>query len=122
MTPSPGAMVVAIGTGDVFSKGRDFGAWLGLVPKSHTASPANNLTEEDRTACAHEKVVRLLCSRNDVARAGTPSGTSLSCNWFLRSHDLFLELKVRTPRILTANQVASETDGGRAKIQENIVR
>ena len=27
------AMVAAIGTGDVFSKGRDFGAWLGLVPR-----------------------------------------------------------------------------------------
>ena len=27
------AMVAAIGRGDVFSKGRDFGAWLGLVPK-----------------------------------------------------------------------------------------
>ena len=27
------AMVAAIGTGDGFSKGRDFGAWLGLVPK-----------------------------------------------------------------------------------------
>jgi transposase len=27
------AMVAAIGTGDVFSKGCDFGAWLGLVPK-----------------------------------------------------------------------------------------
>jgi transposase len=27
------AMVVAIGTGDAFWKGRDFGAWLGLVPK-----------------------------------------------------------------------------------------
>jgi transposase len=27
------AMVAAIGGGDVFSKGRDFGAWLGLVPK-----------------------------------------------------------------------------------------
>ena len=26
------AMVAAIGTGDVFSKGRDFAAWLGLVP------------------------------------------------------------------------------------------
>src|SRR5260370_16270832 len=26
-------MVAAIGPGDVFSKGRDFGAWLGLVPK-----------------------------------------------------------------------------------------
>jgi transposase len=27
------AMVAAIGTGDVFSKGRDYAAWLGLVPK-----------------------------------------------------------------------------------------
>jgi hypothetical protein len=27
------AMLAAIGTGDAFSKGRDFGAWLGLVPK-----------------------------------------------------------------------------------------
>jgi len=27
------AMVAAIGTGDAFSQGRDFGAWLGLVPK-----------------------------------------------------------------------------------------
>src|SRR5258707_1143949 len=27
------AMVATIGTGDAFSKGRDFGAWLGLVPK-----------------------------------------------------------------------------------------
>ena len=27
------AMVAAIDTGDVFSRGRDFGAWLGLVPK-----------------------------------------------------------------------------------------
>src|SRR5258708_5936442 len=27
------AMVAAIGAGDVFTKGRDFAAWLGLVPK-----------------------------------------------------------------------------------------
>jgi transposase len=27
------AIVAAIGTGDAFSKGRDFAAWLGLVPK-----------------------------------------------------------------------------------------
>jgi transposase len=27
------AMVAAIGTGDAFDKGRDFAAWLGLVPK-----------------------------------------------------------------------------------------
>ena len=30
------AMVAAIGTGDAFSKGRDFGAWLGLVPKQNS--------------------------------------------------------------------------------------
>ncbi len=35
------AMVAAVGTGDVFSKGRDFGAWLGLVPKQ--------ISTEDRT-------------------------------------------------------------------------
>jgi len=27
------ATVAAIGMGDIFGKGRDFGAWLGLVPK-----------------------------------------------------------------------------------------
>ncbi len=27
------AMVATIGTGDMVSKGRDFGAWLGIVPK-----------------------------------------------------------------------------------------
>ena len=27
------AMVAAIGVGEVFTKGRDFAAWLGLVPK-----------------------------------------------------------------------------------------
>ena len=27
------ATVAAIGTGDVFARGRDFAAWLGLVPK-----------------------------------------------------------------------------------------
>jgi transposase len=29
------AMVAAIGSGDAFTKGRDFAAWLGLVPKHH---------------------------------------------------------------------------------------
>jgi transposase len=30
------ATVAAIGTGDLFTKGRDFGAWLGLVPKQNS--------------------------------------------------------------------------------------
>jgi len=30
------AMVAAIGTGDAFDRGRDFGAWLGLVPRQYS--------------------------------------------------------------------------------------
>lgn len=30
------AMVAAIGTGDAFARGRDFGAWLGLVPRQYS--------------------------------------------------------------------------------------
>jgi transposase len=30
-------MVAAIGTGDAFTKGRDFAAWLGLVPRQISA-------------------------------------------------------------------------------------
>ncbi len=30
------ATVATIGTGDMFAKGRDFGAWLGMVPKQHS--------------------------------------------------------------------------------------
>jgi transposase len=35
------AMVAAIGTGDAFHKGRDFAAWLGLVPKQISTSLSN---------------------------------------------------------------------------------
>src|SRR4051794_5508878 len=30
------AMVAAIGEGDAFERGRDFGAWLGLVPRQYS--------------------------------------------------------------------------------------
>jgi len=30
------AMVAAVGTGDAFDRGRDFGAWLGLVPRQYS--------------------------------------------------------------------------------------
>jgi transposase len=39
------AMVAAIGAGDAFSKGRDFAAWLGLVPRQmSTGVPADVLS------------------------------------------------------------------------------
>lgn len=42
------AMVAAIGTGDVFSKGRDFGAWLGLVPKQMSTGDRTILGKTSR--------------------------------------------------------------------------
>jgi hypothetical protein len=36
-------MVAAIGTGDAFAKGRDFAAWLGLVPKQMNVEPLKTL-------------------------------------------------------------------------------
>jgi transposase len=37
------AMVAAIGTGEAFERGRDFGAWLGLVPRQHSTGGKQNL-------------------------------------------------------------------------------
>ena len=39
------AMVATIGTGDVFSKGRDFAAWLGLVPRQMSTGDRTILGE-----------------------------------------------------------------------------
>src|ERR1700688_2737885 len=53
------AMVAAIGTGDVFSKGRDFGAWLGLVPKQ--------ISTGDRTILGSIKARQSLPARSVCA-------------------------------------------------------
>ena len=51
-------MVTAIGTGDVFSKGRDFGAWLGL----ETASPAA-ISIRSRNGVFEASIVPSSCAR-----------------------------------------------------------
>ena len=58
------AMVAAIGAGDVFTKGRDFAAWLGLVPKQ--------ISTGDRTVLGIAKPI-------PPAINIEPSG--LSCTW-----------------------------------------
>ena len=48
-------MVAAIGNGDAFSKGRDFAAWLGLVPKQISTGDRTILGKyrsEDFATCA----------------------------------------------------------------------
>ncbi|HTO45292.1 MAG TPA: IS110 family transposase [Burkholderiales bacterium] len=51
------AMVAAIGTGDVFSKGRDFGAWLGLVPKQISTGDRTILGGISRRGNRHLRVL-----------------------------------------------------------------
>jgi Transposase/Transposase IS116/IS110/IS902 family len=46
------AMVAAIGTGDVFAKGRDFGAWLGLVRSKSRQETGRSLAAYRGTAIA----------------------------------------------------------------------
>jgi transposase len=46
------AMVAAIGTGDAFSKGRDFGAWLGLVPNKSQRETARSSVVSQSAAIA----------------------------------------------------------------------
>ena len=49
------AMVAAIGTGDVFSKGRDFAAWLGLVPKQISTGDRTILGKARRPAAENRR-------------------------------------------------------------------
>ena len=71
-------MVAAIGTGDVFSKGRDFGAWLGLVPKQISIGDRTILGKTSSAAiatCAHCSCEpRGLCWSRSV---GSPMASNL---------------------------------------------
>src|ERR1700756_5599092 len=63
------AMVAAIGTGDVFSKGRDFGAWLGLVPKQ--------ISTGDRTIlAAYRGAAIATCALSSLGSCWSSSGPS----------------------------------------------
>jgi transposase len=58
------AMVAAIGTGEAFSKGRDFGAWLGLIPKQ--------ISTGDRTiSAAYQSAAIAICEPCLFRRPGS---------------------------------------------------
>ena len=51
------AVVAAIGSGDVFSKGRDFAAWLGLVPKQISTGDRTILGKISKRGNRHLRVL-----------------------------------------------------------------
>ena len=73
------AMVAAIGTGDVFSKGRDFGAWLGLVPKQiSTGRPHDPRQDIEARQSLSARAVRAggLGRAGQARRAGSATGSN----------------------------------------------
>ena len=47
------AMVAAIGTGEAFERGRDFGAWLGLVPRQYSTGGKPVLGRLSKRGCRY---------------------------------------------------------------------
>ena len=47
------AMVAAIGTGEAFDRGRDFSAWLGLVPRQHSTGGKPVLGRISKRGCKY---------------------------------------------------------------------
>ena len=47
------AMVAAIGTGEAFDRGRDFGAWLGLVPRQYSTGGKPILGKISKRGCRY---------------------------------------------------------------------
>jgi transposase len=60
------AMVAAIGSGDVFSNGRDFAAWLGLVPKQISTGDRTILGSISKRG---NRYLRAFCSLDRVGQS-----------------------------------------------------
>ena len=96
------AVVAAIGTGDAFSKGRDFAAWLGLVPKQISTGDRTILGKISKRGNRYLRVlfvqaawVVLIKPKSwerhglkhwiEAAKKRSSSGWSLLCSFFFRS-------------------------------------
>ena len=67
-------MVAAIGSGDAFSKGRDFAAWLGLVPKQFSTGDRTILGKISKRGNRYLRVlfvhpIERLWLKHDIAGA-----------------------------------------------------
>ena len=67
-------MVAAIGNGAAFAKGRDFGAWLGLVPRQISAGGRTILGKISKRTIATVRVLFVQAARaRSDARVFLPS-------------------------------------------------
>jgi transposase len=75
-------LVAAIGTGEAFERGRDFGAWLGLVPRQYSTGGRSILgrielllAEERRRSTQNTGQIRRCCYARPLLEASRQSST-----------------------------------------------
>jgi transposase len=78
------AMVAAIGTGDAFTKGRDFAAWLGLVPKQISTGDRTILGKISRRGNRYLRVLFVQAAWVVLVKVKPASGFIATC-WRSRS-------------------------------------
>jgi transposase len=78
------AMVAAIGTGDVFSRGRDFGAWLGLVPKQISTGDRTILGSISKRGNRYLRALFVQAAWVVLVRSGPSIGTAMASSPGLR--------------------------------------
>jgi transposase len=84
------ATVAAIGTGDVFCKGRDFGAWLGLVPKQISTGDRTILGRISKRGNKYLRTLFVQAARAVLLRPATkamalPPSSVMNSRRFIRS-------------------------------------
>jgi transposase len=81
------AMVAAIGTGDAFTKGRDFGAWLGLVRNRYRLATARSSAAYRGAAIAICAVCSFRPPGSCWSRSGRNIGTAMGSSRGSRPHE-----------------------------------
>jgi hypothetical protein len=103
---SSSAMVAAIGTGDAFTKGRDFAAWLGLVPRQMSTGDRTILGKISKRGNRYLRILfASVCKRREdrTSMSSCSHSTKFSCDarpdhtlgQTLRSQTVFAPIFVR---------------------------
>jgi len=77
------AMVATIGDGSVFHRGRDFGAWLGLVPRQTSTGDRTILGRISKRGNSYLRMLFVQAARVVLLRPPTGPSTASAAGWRL---------------------------------------
>ena len=75
------AMVAAIGTGEAFERGRDFGAWLGLVPRQYSTGGSTILGRISKRGSKYLRTLFVQAAKIILMRPRTGRGSASGHGW-----------------------------------------